>query len=46
MSGELFKTLAGIAITHVPYKGSTLAHPDLTSGRTTLMFDTVTAVKV
>lgn len=46
MSGELFKTLAAIDITHVPYKGSTLAHPDLISGRTTLMFDTVAAVKV
>lgn len=46
MSGELFKTLAGIDTTHVPYKGSTLAHPDLISGRTTFMFDTVTAVKV
>ncbi len=45
MSGELFKTLAGIDITHVPYKGSTLAHPDLISGRTTMMFDTVAAVK-
>lgn len=45
MSGELFKTLAAIDITHVPYKGSTLAHPDLISGRTTMMFDTVAAVK-
>ncbi|MGJ7543311.1 tripartite tricarboxylate transporter substrate binding protein [Variovorax sp. LT1R16] len=46
MSGELFKTMAGIDMTHVPYKGSTLAHPDLISGRTSLMFDTVAAVKV
>ena len=29
----------------MPYKGSTLAHPDLISGRTTMMFDTVAAVK-
>ena len=44
-SGELFKTMAGIEMTHVPYKGSTLAHPDLLSGRTSMMFDTVAAIK-
>lgn len=42
-SGELFKSLAGLEMTHVPYKGSTLAHPDLMSGRVSLMFDTVAA---
>lgn len=45
MSGELFKTMTGVDMTHVPYKGSTLAHPDLISGRISLMFDTVAAVK-
>ena len=44
-SGELFKTMAGLDMTHIPYKGSTLAHPDLLSGRTSLMFDTVAAIK-
>jgi len=44
-SGELFKTMAAIDMTHVPYKGSTLAHPDLLSGRTSMMFDTVAAIK-
>ena len=34
MSGELFKSMAGIEMTHVPYKGSTAAHPDLISGQT------------
>ncbi|KWR91454.1 tripartite tricarboxylate transporter substrate binding protein [Cupriavidus sp. IDO] len=43
-SGELFKSMAGIDMVHVPYKGSTLAHPDLTSGRVSLMFDTVAAI--
>ena len=43
-SGELFKTMAGIEMVHIPYKGSTLAHPDLLSGRTSLMFDTVAAI--
>ena len=45
-SGELFKSMAGLDMTHIPYKGSTLAHPDLISGRTALMFDTVAAVNV
>ncbi|MGJ7509218.1 tripartite tricarboxylate transporter substrate binding protein [Variovorax sp. GT1P44] len=45
-SGELFKSMTGIEMTHIPYKGSTLAHPDLISGRTSLMFDTVAAVNV
>ncbi len=45
-SGELFKSMTGLDITHIPYKGSTLAHPDLISGRTSLMFDTVAAANV
>lgn len=45
-SGELFKTMAGIDMVHVPYKGSTLAHPDLMSGRTSMMFDTVAAINM
>lgn len=45
-SGELFKSMAGLDMAHIPYKGSTLAHPDLISGRTSLMFDTVAAVNV
>ena len=28
----------------MPYKGSTFAHPDLISGRVTMMFDTVAAL--
>ncbi|WP_029001271.1 tripartite tricarboxylate transporter substrate binding protein [Azohydromonas australica] len=44
MSAELFKSMAGVDIAHVPYKGSTAAHPDLIAGRTALMFDTVAAV--
>lgn len=45
MSGELFKSMAGIEMTHVPYKGSTAAHPDLLSGQVTVMFDTLAAVQ-
>ena len=44
MSGELFKSMTGIDMLHVPYKGSTAAHSDLLSGRVSLMFDTVTAI--
>jgi tripartite-type tricarboxylate transporter receptor subunit TctC len=44
MSGELFKSMAGLDMLHIPYKGSTAAHADLLSGRTTLMFDTVAAI--
>ena len=44
MSAELFKTLAGVDLAHVPYKGSTAAHPDLIAGRTVVMFDTVAAI--
>ncbi len=44
MSAELFKTLAGVDVAHIPYKGSTAAHPDLIAGRVALMFDTVAAI--
>ena len=45
MSGELFKSMAGIEMTHIPYKGSTAAHPDLISGQVLVMFDTLAAVQ-
>ena len=45
MSGELFMSMAGLDMTHVPYKGSTLAHPDLRGGITSMMFDTVAAIQ-
>ena len=43
MSAELFKLMTGVKMTHVPYKGSTAAHPDLIAGRVNIMFDTVIA---
>ena len=39
LSGELFKRMAGIEMTHVPYKGTTPALPDLLSGRVHLIFE-------
>ncbi len=35
---ELFKTLTGVQLTHVPYKGAAPAHADLASGQTQVMF--------
>jgi tripartite-type tricarboxylate transporter receptor subunit TctC len=43
MSAELFKLMTGIKMLHVPYKGSTAAHPDLIGGRVNIMFDTLIA---
>ena len=40
LSGELFKSLAKVDLTHVPYKGSAPAMIDFLGGRTSLMFDT------
>ena len=45
MAAELFKSMAGIsAMLHVPYRGSSAAHPDLLGGRTAMIFDTITAI--
>jgi tripartite-type tricarboxylate transporter receptor subunit TctC len=44
MAAELFKSMTGTKMLHVPYKGSTAAHPDLISGRVSMIFDTLTAV--
>lgn len=40
LAGELFKSLAGVDVVHVPYKGSAPAITDLLGGRVSLMFDT------
>jgi tripartite-type tricarboxylate transporter receptor subunit TctC len=36
---ELFRSMAGIQVTHVPYKGSALAATDLVGGQLQLLFD-------
>jgi tripartite-type tricarboxylate transporter receptor subunit TctC len=45
IAGELFKFMAGVDMTHVPYKGSTPAITDMVAGQVQVMFDvTVTAL--
>lgn len=39
MAGELFRSMAGIDMQHVPYKGAAPAMIDLLGGRVELMFD-------
>ena len=39
LAGELFNAQAGVAMTHVPYKGAAPAMQDLVGGRIDLMFD-------
>ena len=39
VSGELFKSMTGTQMTHVPYKGHQFAIPDLVGGQIQLMFD-------
>jgi tripartite-type tricarboxylate transporter receptor subunit TctC len=41
MAGELFKTMAGVNILHVPYKGSSGARTDVLGGQVDMMFDAV-----
>ena len=44
MAGELFKSMAGVDILHVPYKGSAGARTDLLGGQVQMMFDAVTVM--
>jgi tripartite-type tricarboxylate transporter receptor subunit TctC len=44
MAGELFKSMAGIYLVHIPYRGSTGARTDVIGGQVDLMFDAVTTM--
>ena len=46
MAGELFKHMAGIDMTHVPYKGSSGARTDIVGGQVDVMFDAETTMAV
>jgi tripartite-type tricarboxylate transporter receptor subunit TctC len=44
MAGELFKHMANVQMTHIPYKGSAAARTDVLSGQVDMMFDAVTTM--
>lgn len=44
LTGEMFNTLNGTQITHIPYKGSAFVFPDLLSGQISVMFDSTISI--
>ena len=44
LTAELFRTVATLQMTHVPYKGSAPAIADLLGGRVPMMFDSTVAI--
>ena len=44
LTGEMFNTLNGTQITHIPYKGSAFVFPDLISGQISMMFDSTISI--
>ena len=44
MAGELFKSMAGVYLIHIPYRGSSGARADEIGGQVDLMFDAVTTM--
>jgi len=44
MAGELFKSMAGIYLVHIPYRGSSGARTDIIGGQVDMMFDAVTTM--
>ena len=44
LAGELFKSMARVEMTHVPYKGNVPAITDLLAGQTSLLFGTMPTV--
>ena len=41
LSGEMFKSMAGLDLLHVPYRGAAPAHIDLLAGRVHMIFDNI-----
>lgn len=44
MAGEIFASMTGIKLVHVPYKGGGPAHAGLLGGESTMMFDTAASI--
>ena len=44
MAGELFKSMAGVSLVHIPYRGSSGARTDVIGGQVDMMFDAVTTM--
>ena len=44
MAGELYKSMAGVYLVHIPYRGSTGARTDVIGGQVEVMFDAVTTM--
>ena len=44
LTGEMFNTLNGTKITHIPYKGSAFVFPDLLSGQISVMYDSTISI--
>ena len=44
MAGELFKSMSGVYLVHIPYRGSSGARTDVMGGQVHLMFDAVTTM--
>jgi tripartite-type tricarboxylate transporter receptor subunit TctC len=44
LESELFKSLNGLDVQHIPYTGSSLAMPGLITGATSMMFDSAASV--
>ncbi|MDB5872857.1 MAG: tctC [Ramlibacter sp.] len=44
MAGELFKSMGGVYLVHIPYRGSSGARTDVMGGQVDLMFDAVTTM--
>ena len=44
LTGELFKLMTGVQMTHVPFKAATMALTDVIGGRVQLMFENISSV--
>jgi len=44
MAGELFKSMSGVYLVHIPYRGSSGARTDVIGGQVDVMFDAVTTM--